>query len=141
MDDIKVSQEGIEKLLRKLNPSKAAGPDALPPSVLKELAADIAPVMTVIFQCTLDSGSVPTKWLSANISPIFKKGEKYKASNYRPVSLTCIVSKLMEHIITSHLLGHLDLHDALVDAQHGFHHQHSCETQLLQFIEELARSI
>ena len=131
---IKVSQEGAEKLLRKLNLSQAAGPDALLPSVLKELASYIASGMTVIFQPTLDGGFLPTKWLSTNISPLFKKGEKYKAIDYRPVLLTCVVSKLMEHIITYHLLHYLDLHDALADAQHGFYHRRSCKTQLLQFI-------
>ena len=72
---------------------------------------------------------------------MFKKGEKCNPSNYRPVSLTCICGKLLEHIVVSHLLKHLDEHSALADEQHGFRHRRSCETQLIQFIEDLAESI
>ena len=141
MADITVSEEGVLKLLQQLNPNKASGPDAIPPSTLKELATEIAPIITVIFQRSLDSGKLPSTWLSANITPIFKKGEKYKASNYRPVSLTCICSKLLEHIVVSQLLNHLDQYKALAEAQHGFRHKRSCETQLLQFLEDLSSSI
>jgi hypothetical protein len=49
----------------------------------------------------------PLDWRNANVSPVFKKGEKYKAENYRPISLTCICCKLLEHIITSHIARHL----------------------------------
>ena len=76
-------------------------------------------------------GEVPTDWRQANVIPIFQKGEKYLASNYRPVSLTCICCKLLEHIIVSNILKHLDLHNILVDCQHGFRAKRSCETQLL----------
>ena len=141
MPDIQISLEGVTKLLMQLNPSKAAGPDQVPPSTLKEIAQEIAPIVQIIFQRSLDTGTLPKQWLTANIAPVFKKGEKYKASNYRPVSLTCICSKLLEHIVVSHLLDHLDSHNALADEQHGFRHRRSCETQLIQFIEELGKGI
>ncbi len=59
-------------------------------------------------------------WLVANIAPVFKKGERYVGANYRPVSLTCILSKLLEHIVVSNILDHMDTHKILADCQHGF---------------------
>ncbi len=85
-----ITQEGVRKLLDKINPNKASGPDNIPGRVLKELATEIAPVLTVIFQRSLDTGTLPTTWTQANITPIYKKGSKHAAENYRPVSLTCI---------------------------------------------------
>jgi hypothetical protein len=59
-------------------------------------------------------------WRTANVTAIFKKGERYKASNYRPVSLTSLCCKVQEHIIVSSILKHLDAHQILTDCQHGF---------------------
>ena len=66
-----------------------------------------------------------------------KRGERFKASNYRPVSLTCVCSKLMEHVVVSQVMGHFDQHNILVDCQHGFRKQRSCETQLIGLTQEL----
>ena len=106
--DIVVSTKGVEKLLKNLNPNKATGPDGISPRVLKEFASEIAPILTIIFQASLDSGTIPKDWKHANISPIFKKGERTKASNYRPVSLTSVSCKLCEHIVHSHIMSFLD---------------------------------
>ncbi|MCG8077787.1 MAG: reverse transcriptase family protein, partial [Candidatus Thiodiazotropha taylori] len=141
IQDIKVTREGVEKLLLKLNPAKACGPDLLPARVLKELAQDIAPYLAIVFQKSLDTGNVPKDWRSANVTAIFKKGEKYKPSNYRPVSLTSICCKLQEHIVSSHINKHLDKYQILTDCQHGFRSRRSCETQLLTLSEELASGL
>ena len=79
-------------------------------------------------------GDVPDEWRQANVSPVFKKGEKYDAANYRPVSLTCICCKTLEHILVSNINKHLALDSILADCQHGFRSQRSCETQLVQFV-------
>lgn len=71
------------------------------------------------------------------MTPVFKKGEHYDPGNYRPVSLTCIACKIMEHIIASELMNHLDDNNILHDSQHGFRKLRSCETQLLELTEEL----
>jgi hypothetical protein len=73
-------------------------------------------------------------WLS------IQKGRKIKAENYRPISLTCICCKLMEHIITSNIMKHLDSNNILYDLQHVFRKARSCESQLLPFIQELNAS-
>ena len=101
MPDIIISVEGVAKLLHDLNPNKASGPDNISARILKLAAEEIAPALSIIFQKSLDTGEIPLSWLRANITPLFKKGERTCASNYRPVSLTCICSKLLEHIIYS----------------------------------------
>jgi hypothetical protein len=80
-------------------------------------------------------------WITANVSAIFKKGERFKASNYRPVSLICIACKMLEHIIVSNIMNHLDSHKILTDSQHGFRRRRSCETQLLTLTDELTKSM
>ena len=64
----------------------------------------------------------------AYITAVFKKGERYAAVNYRPISLTCIACKLMEHIITSHTMSHLERNNILCQEQLGFRRGRSCET-------------
>ena len=75
MPDVDISTGGVLKLLTSLNPSKAAGPDAIKPVVLKELANETAPVVTAIFQLSLDIGTVPLDWKMALVTPLFKKGD------------------------------------------------------------------
>ena len=83
----------------------------------------------------------PKDWRSANVTAILKKGEKYRPSNDRPVSLTCICCQIQEHIITSNILKHLDEHHLLTDCQHGFRARRSFETQLLTLTEELVSGL
>ena len=94
MPDLKISVNGIIKLLQGLKPDKAPGPDQIRPLLLQKLCLEIAPVLQVIFSKSLEEGSLPSEWLKANVSPIFKKGEKSNPANYRPISLTCILCKI-----------------------------------------------
>ena len=104
MEDIVVTKEGVTKLLKDLNPSKALGPDELHPRVLKELATELGPISL--------------------------------ACNYRPVSLTCVPCKLLEHIVCSNIMAHLDEHKLLSNKQHAFRKWHSCETQLATMMND-----
>ena len=106
-----VSKEGVTKLLKGLNPSKALGPDELHPRVLKELASELGPVFALLFQQSIDSREIPKEWSLANICPLFKKADRSLACNYRPVSLTCVPCKLLEHIVWSNIMSHLDHHN------------------------------
>ena len=137
MDEIVVTKEGVTKLLKGLNPSKALGPDELHPRVLKELAKELGLVFAHLFQQSINTGEIPKEWSLANISPLFKKGDSSLACNYRPVSLTCIPCKLLEHIVCSNIMGHLDhQYNLLSDKQHAFRKWHSCETQLITVIND-----
>lgn len=99
MDDIVISTLGVSKLPEKLKSYKASGP-------MKQLEENIAPILTMIYQKSYETGQIPMDWKSAEVTPVFKKGGKTAACNYRPISLTCIACKIMEHILTSHIMKH-----------------------------------
>ena len=139
--DINITVPGISKLLSRLNPHKATGPDNIPSRLLKEAGDQLAPALTLLFNASLIQHRIPTAWSKAFITPIFKKGERSKPSNYRPVSLTCIASKILEHVLHSHIMSHLDKHNILSPYQHGFRKNRSCETQLLVTIHDLASGL
>ena len=84
---------------------------------------------------------VPFQKKSANVTPVYKKGPKSKPENYRPISLTCICCKILEHIITSNIITHLDKNNLLFQNQHGFRSRVSCETQLIQFTQDLYNTL
>ena len=79
-------------------------------------------------------------WSLANVAPIFKKGNRSLAKNYRPVSLTCITCKLFEHIVRRHILDHVEDHKILTNLQHGFRSGRSCEIQLITTTHDLLSS-
>lgn len=137
MSDITISVNGVAKQLSKLNPGKASGPDGLTARILKELHAEIAPILADIYNTSLSEGVVPSDWKNAYVTPVYKKGPKSKPENYRPISLTCISCKVLEHIITSNIMTHLDKNNLLFPNQHGFRSRVSCETQLIQFTQDL----
>jgi len=141
MPDIIIHTGGVIKLLRNIKPHKAAGPDNISARILKETADQLAPALSLVFQASLMHGCVPDDWKLANVAPIFKKGDRSKASNYRPVSLTCISCKILEHIVSSNVMSHLEAHNILTDAQHGFRRRRSCETQLILTVQDLAQGI
>ena len=124
-----------------LKAHKATGPDGIPPRILKELATELAPVFTLLFNASLKQGIVPRDWRMAHVAPIFKKGDSLLPSNYRPVSLTSIPCKILEHIVHSNMIKHLLEKNILCDHQHGFRKLRSCETQLISFINDLARNM
>ena len=140
MPDITVSLNGVLKLLTDLNPHKAAGPDQLKLIVLQRLQDEIAPVLQVIYQKSLDTGRMPNDWNTAYVCPLFKKGDTSTASNYRPISLTSILCKVLVHIVTTNMVSHMDHHNLLYDLQHGFRGKRSCETQLVTLVEDLMRN-
>ena len=141
MPPISFSINGIKKLLQSLNVNKANGPDKILIRVLKDYATEIAPILQHIFMQSLSTGCLPHDWKTANITPIFKKGDQNLPSNYRPISLTAVPCKLLEHIIHKNIMEHLELHNAIVHFQHGFRTGHSCESQLIITIEEIMRSL
>ena len=138
MHKIAIEPNGVAKLLAKLNPNKAKGPDNIKAKLLRVAAAELAPAISLLFQASLDQGVVPEIWKKAFVSPIFKKGDKATAANYRPISLTCILCKTLEHIIHSQVMKHLDRHNILVDSQHGFRRKRSCESQLIRTINNIS---
>jgi len=93
----------------------------------------LAKPLAKLFNSTLKLGIVPSEWKLANVTPLFKKGVKWDAKNYRPVSLTCITCKMLESIIKDNINAHLSKYSLISDSQHGFTTGKSCLTNLLDF--------
>jgi len=83
MSDITLNEQGLKKLLSNINPHKASGPDGIHAKILKECKDQIAQILFIIFNKSLSEGKLPNDWKHANVCPLFKKGDKHYAINYR----------------------------------------------------------
>jgi len=113
----------------------------LSPRLLKRISEEIAYPVTILFNQLTSEGAVPHDWKIANVTPIFKKGSRRQPENYRPVSLTSQLSKVMESVVRDVITGHLDRHHLIKDSQHGFRRGRSCTTNLLQFLDKVTEAI
>ena len=129
------------KLLKDLKLYKVARPDGIPPYILRSAAEELSPILSCIYQFSLATGSVLSVWREALMFPIFKKGLKHIASNYRPVSLTSVACKVLEHIVHSNIMRHLDQNSILTVEQHGFRKKRSSVTQLVATIQGITSSL
>ena len=102
--DINLSTERIKELLNSVNTNKAGGPDEIPGIVVKRCSGVLAEPLSIIFRIICNTGIVPSEWKLSNVVPISKKGDKKDIKNYRPISLTSIIAKVMERIIHEELL-------------------------------------
>jgi hypothetical protein len=129
--DIEFSEELVLEKLRGLDKTKSPGPDRITASVLKTCADILCRPLSMLFGQSFDSGVLPSDWRTAIICPIFKKGDKFDPGNYRPVSLTSLVVKIMESIIYDTTIKFLVKHHVIPDNQHGFMPGKSITSNLL----------
>ena len=134
-DDIDITYNSVLKKLKKLKINKSPGPDAIHPRVLNNTAESLALPLSIIFQTSLDTKTLPDEWKHANISAIFKKGKKTLPNNYRPVSLTCVVCKIMESIIRDAIIDHMTRNNLFSKYQFGFISGRSTVLQLLHVLK------
>jgi len=107
------------------------------PWLLKEVRDLLVTPLSILLRRSLDEGVVPDDWKIANVYPIFKKGVKSQISNYRPVSLTSQVSKVIESVLRDAIVSHLETNELIQDSQHGFRKGRSCLTNLLVFLDKV----
>ena len=136
IQDIVITPELVAGKLEKLERHKSCGSDDIHSYVLRETAKEMSVPLSLIFQKSLDEGICPEEWKCANVTPIHKKGDRSEPSNYRPVSLTSQVCKVLESIIRDRIVEHLTENNLLNDAQHGFREGRSCLTNLLETLEQ-----
>ena len=129
----------IESYLKLLNVNKAPGPDKFHGMLLKNCASSLAYPLSILFNKSYSTGVIPADWKLAHVVPVHKKGSKNNVENYRPISLTSIIMKTYEKIIRDELMRLCS--DKIVDFQHGFLPNRSCETQLIPFYDDLALSL
>ena len=129
--------EMIAKKIKKMKDNKSPGVDGIPPKLLKEIFEQISTPLAKLFNLSLEEGIVPSEWKEGNITPLFKKGSRNKPENYRPVSLTSVVCKLLETLIRDYLVEFLVKYKLINTSQHGFLKARSCLTNLLCFLKKL----
>ena len=136
-----VTPELVAKKIRAMKDNKSPGVDGIPPKLLMETVDQISIPLARVFNLSLKEGVVPFEWKEANIIPLFKKGSRNKSENYRPVSLTSVICKLLERLIKDHMVDFLVKHKLLNSSQHGFLKARSCLTNMLCFLEEITKWI
>ena len=126
--------------LESLNPNKSAGHDNWHPYFLRQIAEEICHPLSILYQKSLKEGAHES-WKKAIIAARYKKGKKSDPGNYRPVSLTSVISKVMESIVRDAMVDHLMKNNLFTDDQHGFVPGRNCITQLLVCIEAWTQMI
>jgi hypothetical protein len=137
--NICVTEEGVKRLVKDLKRGKAPGPDTIRREHLHLDLLMVTKILTLIFQHSINLMEVPNNWKMANVVPIHKKGDKSEPGNYRPVSLTSICSKLLEHIVLSSL--NTQIGAKIHQNQHGFRKGLSCTTQLVTTLNNIMGAV
>ena len=125
-----VTLEMIANRIKKMKDNKSPGVCGIPPKLLKEIVEQISTPLAKLFSLSLEEGIVPSEWKEANITPLFKKGSRNKPENYRLVSITSVVCKLLETLIRDHMVEFLVKHNLIKSKQ-----KRSCLTNIFCFLE------
>ena len=136
-DIVDLEIEDVYKLLKELDPNKSNLSSCIHPSVLKEAAEELAHPIFKIFQISLRQGKVPDCWKTGVVTPIHKGNDRHKVANYRPITITSVLCRLLEKVIKNKLIDHISSNDLITKDQHGFITGKSCLTNLLHTMEDL----
>ena len=136
-----VTRAKIRQKIRALKEDSAAGPDGIQPKLLKASENELLEPLELLFKKSIQSGKIPADWKTAVVIPIFKKGAKGEAGNYRPVSLTSVPCKLLEGLIKEAMMDHLLRNQLIRDSQHGFMTGRSCTTNLVEYLDVATRLV
>lgn len=141
IENLTIPEEAVRDKLKNINVNKSLGPDDIHPRILHELVDILSSPITVIFNRSIQGEELPDDWKLQYVSPIYKKGQRSRAENYRPISLTCIICKILESLVRSELLAHLQTNKVLSKRQYGFINGRSTTLQLLHFLDTCMHSI
>ena len=135
LKSIEINEEIILDKLKKIKVNKSPGPDKIHPRVLHEVAKGIALPLKILFQNSLRTMELPVEWKHANVAALHKKGKKTSPQNYRPVSLTCIICKILEGIIRDAIIKHMNTNGLFSPKQFGFLAGRSTILQMLHVLD------
>lgn len=141
LESVIFTPEKVKNKIDKLKPGSAPGPDNITVTFLRSFSSELCQPLSIIYNKSMSEGYVPEDWRKANVTPIFKKGKKCCAENYRPVSLTSIPCKMMESVIKDSVIAHLYREEIIKPSQHGFMNNKSVTTNLLEFLEVVTSAL
>ena len=137
IDQLSIGNDEILTLIRNINPNKATGSDGLSGQMLLLCDDSVTLPLKIIFRNILLTSIYPDIWKLANVTPIFKKGDKQSINNYRSISLLPICGKIFEKIIFNNLYSYLNVNNLITKNQSGFRPGDSTTNQLLYLINEI----
>ncbi|KAI8480722.1 hypothetical protein Bbelb_415600 [Branchiostoma belcheri] len=132
-----VDESTVLSELLRLKAKKATGLDKIPSKLLKDSAPVIVKPLTHIFNLSLATGEVPSDWKTAQITPIYKSGNRTNVANYRPVSVLSVTSKVMEKLVAKQVSCYMSKNNLLTVYQSGFRRHHSTATAVLKIVEDI----
>ena len=138
-NQIEITEADVCEALSTLDANKSPGPDNISPSVLKYCAVALTPPLHKLFIQSLQSGQLPSEWKLHLIVPIFKSGNKSDIKNYRPISLLCTISKVLERIIYKKIIDYI--YPLISVNQYGFLKGKSCVLKLLSSLAIIVDSL
>ena len=141
LNDVDITPSIVLDRLEKINVNKSSGPDGWPLLSLKETALQLSVPLCILFKKSLSSSCLPSSWKHAHVTPIHKKGNRSAADNYRPISLTSPIVRILESIIKDHITHHMLTNSLFSPSQHGFIAGRSCTTQLLTAMDYWTQSL
>ena len=110
----------VDNQLELLKQSKTTGPDNLPPGMLKDSSNELSGPLCCLIDLAMINSTIPNEWNLAKVIPIFKYRDRTDPNNYRPISISPILSKILERAVHSQLLDHLEKHHLLTNCQYGY---------------------
>lgn len=141
LNTVTISETIVLKAIQKLPNKASSGPDGIPSMLIKTLKLVLVEPLTKIFNVSFETGCLPKQWLDAKIVPIFKKGDPAVVSNYRPISLTAVVSKVLEGIVRNRMMDFLVENNLVSPKQHGFVSRRSTVTNVLRSLNSWFNSV
>lgn len=131
----------VKLLIKSLKPKKSSGNDKLTPILIKQLDLEISYPLSVLINKSFSEGIVPDALKIAKVIPIHKAKERDQFSNYRPISILPVISKLYEKAMHKRLLNFMEKHDLLYQSQYGFRENHSTIMAVLELINKTIDSL
>ena len=141
LENVTFTLAEVRDLLKNMKENSAPGPDSVAFKVLKECRESLSLPIFILMKKSFDSSVLPKSWTRANISAIFKKGKCEEPLNYRPISLTSIICRLLEKILRKRIIEHLETNGIFSAHQHGFRTHRSCLTALLEYFDDITKTL
>ena len=136
-----VKNSDVLKCVHDISKNKATGLDQIPASIVKDSIEYIVEPLTHIINASLREGKIPGAWKRARVTPIHKGGDSANPSNYRPISVLSVLSKVLEKLVFNQVYDYLSKNELLCHNQHGFRPKHSTLTALLSLTEDISRKL
>ena len=141
IEEFKITDDNILSAIKDIPSDSAPGPDGIPTILLKNCAAEFCVPLRLIWEESFEQGCVPAFYKDTMITPLYKKGDRARAVNYRPVALTSHIIKIYERILRGVMVDYVDRNELLCDNQHGFRSGRSCLTQLLSHVDDIVKGL